>query len=120
MNIDDKDDKDSDSDSGARRRGPCSSGAGKRGLIRQFSGALILDVSDGSERLCDHSVNVSRVNALRASVNRHSNLIARTLLTSKDTIDKTQLSSRLTVHVGTRLWRFRSFCWTYSRRGPCV
>ena len=79
--------KEKEGDIGVSCRGQMDNGVGKRGLRRQTSGASILNLSGGSERSSD-AVNASRVNALRASVNRHADSIAKVLLSSKDSLEK--------------------------------
>lgn len=80
------DNNDKEDDSDVDRRGHADSGGDKRRLTRQSSSAAILNLSGGSERVPIDARNSSRVNALRASVNRHTDI--EILLSSKETVEK--------------------------------
>lgn len=66
--------------------GPNDSGVESRGLTKQFS-ATNLNISGMSERAFD-VMNISRVNALRATVCRHSDALAGLLLSCKELKEK--------------------------------
>lgn len=71
---------------GGLSKGSEDTGVEKRGLSKQTSFTNLLP---GMSERCDlinlSRMNVSRVNALRASINRHTDNIVQTLLTSKET-----------------------------------
>lgn len=61
------------------------SGVGRRGLARQSSSATI---ASGMLKRSFDVLNSSRVNALRATVDRHTDTVSRLLLSSKETLDR--------------------------------
>lgn len=74
-------------DAGVGIGGQDDNGVGRRGLARQSSNANILNTSGTLERSFD-VLNSSRVNALRATVDRHTDAVSRVLLSSKETLDR--------------------------------
>lgn len=82
----DEEDKDMDNGVGAQGRG--DSDVGRRGLVRTSSGAAILNSSGGPERGVAETLNYSRVNALRATVMKHSESVYKLLLSSKETLER--------------------------------
>lgn len=73
-------------DDGAGAGGHEHSGVDRQGLPRQSSAANLS--ASMSERFSLESLNASRVNALRAIVNRHSDAVAKALLNSKEVFEK--------------------------------
>lgn len=69
-------------DAGVGAGGQNDNGVGRRELTRQSSSASLLNSSGMSERTNIDVINSSRVNALRATVQRHSDAVSRQLLTS--------------------------------------
>lgn len=92
-------------DSGVGKRGQDDRGVGGRGLVRQSSGAILN--ACGPERSNIEAMNSSRVNALRASIHRHSDAISKLLLSSKESLEKDLQLSPLFEHVATRSLRHR-------------
>ncbi|CAL1671737.1 unnamed protein product [Lasius platythorax] len=72
---------------------------GKRGRIRRSSSAALLNTSGTLEKSIE-ALNVSRVNALRASIERHSDMVSRALLASKKTAN-----NRATIEAAFRACR---------------
>ncbi|XP_050456456.1 uncharacterized protein LOC126854106 [Cataglyphis hispanica] len=79
-------------EAGVGAGGQADSGVGRRGLTRQSSSTALLNLSGMSERANNanstDAMNSSRVNALRATVNRHTEAVSRLLLSSKETLEK--------------------------------
>ena len=90
-------------DTGAGAGGREDSGVNKKGLPRQASGAAISN--SGMLERSFEVLNTSRVNALRATIERHSDSISRLLLTCKESADRRAIMSRHFGRVETRLWR---------------
>lgn len=65
--------------------GGSSGGAGERTMTKQTSGSSIINMS---ERVNIEAMNVSRINALRTSINRHSDTASKLLLSGKDTLER--------------------------------
>lgn len=73
-------------ENGAGAGGQKGSGVGTRGLTRQSNSASNLNTGI-SERSFE-VLNASRVNALRATVDRHSDTVSKLLLASKESLEK--------------------------------
>lgn len=71
---------------GTEGGGQDDNGVASRGLTRQSASATNLNISGISERQAG-IINVSRVNALRASINRHSDAASKALLASKESLN---------------------------------
>lgn len=70
---------------GAGTSGRSDGGAGVKGLPRQSSAARL---NQSGMRANYYAMNASRVNALRASVNRHTDSALEALLSSKEALAK--------------------------------
>ncbi|XP_011861446.1 PREDICTED: uncharacterized protein LOC105558396 [Vollenhovia emeryi] len=76
---------------------------GEEGCMRRSSSAALLKThleNSGTLEKSVEALNVSRVSALRASIERHSDMISRALLTSKDTAN-----NRATIEAAFRACR---------------